>query len=72
MTVVPAVMALLGDRAWAIPPWLDRLLPNFDIEGEGVADQAPAAPAAAADGDGDGGPPEQRPAPADRSREKVG
>ncbi|WGD37470.1 MMPL family transporter [Lysinibacter sp. HNR] len=36
MTLVPAVLALLGDRAWWIPRWLDRLLPSFDIEGEGV------------------------------------
>jgi membrane protein YdfJ len=37
MTLVPAVMALLGDRAWSLPPWLDRHLPNLDIEGEGVS-----------------------------------
>ena len=34
MTVVPAVMALLGRRAWALPTWLDRVLPNMDVEGE--------------------------------------
>jgi RND superfamily putative drug exporter len=33
MTLVPAVMSLLGDRAWAIPRWLDRLLPDLDVEG---------------------------------------
>ncbi|NHC13103.1 MMPL family transporter [Motilibacter deserti] len=33
MTIVPAVMALLGTRAWWLPRWLDRLLPNVDIEG---------------------------------------
>jgi uncharacterized membrane protein YdfJ with MMPL/SSD domain len=37
MTLVPAVMALLGDRAWSLPPWLDRHLPNLDVEGEGVS-----------------------------------
>ncbi|MEU1971166.1 MMPL family transporter [Microbacterium sp. NPDC019599] len=36
MTLVPAVMALLGDKAWWIPRWLDRALPHFDIEGEAV------------------------------------
>ena len=36
MTLVPAVMALLGERAWRIPRWLDRRLPHFDIEGEAV------------------------------------
>ncbi|WP_420037783.1 MMPL family transporter [Streptomyces sp. cg28] len=34
MTIVPAVMALLGRRAWALPGRLDRLLPNVDVEGE--------------------------------------
>ncbi|GAA1682607.1 MMPL family transporter [Microbacterium lacus] len=36
MTLVPAVMALLGDKAWWMPRWLDRILPHFDIEGEAV------------------------------------
>jgi RND superfamily putative drug exporter len=34
MTIVPAVMALLGRGAWYLPRWLDRILPNVDIEGE--------------------------------------
>ncbi|MFC8078573.1 MMPL family transporter [Streptomyces sp. NPDC057307] len=34
MTIVPAVMALLGHRAWALPSRLDRLLPDMDVEGE--------------------------------------
>jgi RND superfamily putative drug exporter len=34
MTIVPAVMSLLGDRAWWLPRWLARVLPNVDIEGE--------------------------------------
>ncbi|MFJ5307265.1 MMPL family transporter [Streptomyces sp. NPDC088350] len=34
MTIVPAVMALLGHRAWALPGRLDRILPNVDVEGE--------------------------------------
>ncbi len=33
MTFGPAVMSLLGDRAWRLPSWLDRILPNVDIEG---------------------------------------
>ncbi|MFF0229509.1 MMPL family transporter [Micromonospora sp. NPDC005252] len=36
MTIVPAVMSLLGDRAWWLPRWLSRALPNVDIEGEGL------------------------------------
>ncbi|MCU8593382.1 MMPL family transporter [Streptomyces sp. A13(2022)] len=34
MAIVPAVLALLGTRAWWLPKWLDRLLPNVDVEGE--------------------------------------
>ena len=30
---VPAVMTLLGDKAWYLPKWLDRVLPDFDVEG---------------------------------------
>ncbi|AYY14195.1 MMPL family transporter [Actinobacteria bacterium YIM 96077] len=34
MTIVPAVLALVGSRAWWLPRWLDRILPNVDVEGE--------------------------------------
>jgi RND superfamily putative drug exporter len=33
MVVAPAVMALLGDRAWGLPAWLDRVLPRISLEG---------------------------------------
>ncbi|WP_394278313.1 MMPL family transporter [Microbacterium sp.] len=36
MTLVPAVMALLGEKAWWMPRWLERILPAVDIEGEAV------------------------------------
>jgi len=36
MTLIPAVMHLLGDKAWYLPKWLDRILPNVDVEGEGL------------------------------------
>ncbi len=36
MMLVPAVLALLGDRAWWLPGWLDRRLPELDIEGAGI------------------------------------
>ena len=32
MVLVPAIMQMLGDRAWYMPRWLDRLLPNLTIE----------------------------------------
>ncbi|MET1017357.1 MAG: MMPL family transporter [Leifsonia flava] len=34
MTLVPAAMALAGRAAWWLPKWLDRILPDVDIEGE--------------------------------------
>ena len=34
MTLVPAVMAMFGDKAWWLPRWLDRLIPTLDVEGE--------------------------------------
>lgn len=36
MTLVPAVLQLLGDKAWWMPRWLDRILPSFDVEGDGL------------------------------------
>jgi putative drug exporter of the RND superfamily len=45
MAIVPAVLALLGDKAWWLPKWLDRILPRVDVEGEaltrGAADPEP-------------------------------
>ncbi|MGW5422324.1 MMPL family transporter [Streptomyces sp. NPDC003943] len=37
MAIVPAVLALLGHKAWWLPKWLARVLPNVDVEGEGLA-----------------------------------
>ncbi|MFI2368493.1 MMPL family transporter [Streptomyces sp. NPDC018833] len=34
MAIVPAVLALLGHKAWWLPRWLDRVLPDVDVEGE--------------------------------------
>ncbi|MFI1764247.1 MMPL family transporter [Streptomyces sp. NPDC020800] len=42
MAIVPAVLALLGDKAWWLPKWLDRALPNVDVEGEGLRTQSSA------------------------------
>lgn len=40
MTLVPAVMTLLGHHAWALPAWLASRLPHLDIEGEAMAKRA--------------------------------
>jgi putative drug exporter of the RND superfamily len=39
MLLVPATMELLGDKNWWLPRWLDRILPNLDVEGH--ADPVP-------------------------------
>jgi RND superfamily putative drug exporter len=33
MLLVPSTMELLGDRNWWLPRWLDRILPDVDVEG---------------------------------------
>ncbi|MFD4031601.1 MMPL family transporter [Streptomyces sp. NPDC058637] len=49
MAIVPAVLALLGKRAWWLPRRLDRALPNVDVEGEGLRTE----PAAGGPADGE-------------------
>ncbi|MEV6142320.1 MMPL family transporter [Streptomyces sp. NPDC051992] len=43
MTIVPAVLALLGDRAWWLPKWLAKAVPEVDVEGEKLNHAGPAA-----------------------------
>jgi RND superfamily putative drug exporter len=62
MLLVPATMELLGDRNWWMPRWLDRLLPQLNVEGTGhlqevdeevrvpvTADQLPSDPSPSLD-----------------------
>ncbi len=52
MVLIPSVLYLLGEKAWWLPAWLDRILPNVDVEGESLErDSAPVH--VGADGDGD-------------------
>lgn len=57
MTLTPAVMHLLGEKAWYIPRWLDRILPDVDVEGaklDAAGDASPKErPATADDGASD-------------------
>ena len=41
MVILPALMHLLGDRAWWLPGWLDRLIPNVDVEGAALERKHP-------------------------------
>lgn len=43
MTVIPAAMYLLGDKAWWMPKWLDRILPDVDVEGAKLRQPGPTA-----------------------------
>jgi RND superfamily putative drug exporter len=42
MTIVPAVLSLLGRSAWWLPRWLDRALPDVDVEGRQLSRQLAA------------------------------
>ncbi|MCQ9183740.1 MMPL family transporter [Streptomyces sp. IBSBF 2953] len=53
MAIVPAVLALLGKKAWWLPKWLDRVLPDVDVEGEGLRTRDDATGAKDADPDED-------------------
>ena len=56
MVVAPAVMTLLGDRAWTLPAWLDRVLPRISLEGDLGTDSTARAGRARAQGHGPGPP----------------
>jgi RND superfamily putative drug exporter len=43
MTVVPALMHLIGRRNWAIPSWLDQALPHVSVENPGTDSPAHTA-----------------------------
>ncbi len=62
MVLVPSVMSLLGERAWWIPRWLDRVLPNLQLEGPPTPGQPP---------DRDARLPQPRPADSEPDRTDV-
>lgn len=41
LVIAPAVVMLLGDKAWWLPAWLDRILPNVSLEGHLVKNEDP-------------------------------
>jgi RND superfamily putative drug exporter len=41
LVIAPAVVTLLGDKAWWMPRWLDRIIPNVSLEGHLVANKDP-------------------------------
>jgi len=62
MVVVPATMTLLGERNWWLPHWLDRVLPNVDVEGTiDLTDRTPQPSKAASVPISHSRPPEEAP-----------
>jgi len=43
LLIIPSVMHLLGDAAWWMPKWLDRILPDADVEGASLERSHPGA-----------------------------
>jgi RND superfamily putative drug exporter len=41
MTLVPAFLTLMGEKAWYMPRWLDRILPDVTIEPPGEREASP-------------------------------
>jgi RND superfamily putative drug exporter len=41
LLIMPALMTLAGDWAWWLPRWLDRLIPNVDVEGASLERRHP-------------------------------
>ncbi|WP_199043892.1 MMPL family transporter [Glycomyces salinus] len=41
MLIIPALMHLAGDKAWWLPKWLDRILPDVDVEGAALERRHP-------------------------------
>ena len=53
MLLIPAVMHLAGDKTWWLPRWLERILPDIDVEGAKLERRHPhAEPETVADADG--------------------
>jgi len=51
MLLVPATMELLGARNWWLPKWLDRVLPQIDVEGHHHTGAVPVTGGPIAGGD---------------------
>ncbi|MFW2513842.1 MMPL family transporter [Demequina sp. SO4-13] len=49
MVIVPALIHVAGERAWWLPAWLDRILPNVDVEGSALERSHPVTASGTAD-----------------------
>ncbi|MDR2257413.1 MAG: MMPL family transporter [Arthrobacter sp.] len=56
LVIIPALMTILGKSAWWLPRWLDKILPNVDVEGAGLEARHPRpAQPAEEEGSAEGG-----------------
>ena len=44
MLIMPAVLHLAGDKAWWLPSWIDRVMPDVDVEGAKLERRHPGVP----------------------------
>ncbi|GLI27204.1 hypothetical protein ARHIZOSPH14_14460 [Agromyces rhizosphaerae] len=60
MLLMPAIMHLLGRSAWWLPKWLDRIIPNVDVEGAALERRhhADGSPSNEDEGEGEADAPE--------------
>lgn len=45
MLLLPALMHLVGEGAWWLPAWLEKILPNVDVEGAELREHSVTEPA---------------------------
>ncbi len=45
LIIAPAVVLLLGEKAWWLPAWLDKIIPNVSLEGHAIEATEPRGPA---------------------------
>jgi RND superfamily putative drug exporter len=43
MLLIPAIMTVLGKSAWWLPRWIDKILPDVDVEGQRLLGEKPSA-----------------------------
>jgi putative drug exporter of the RND superfamily len=41
LVIMPALLVLMGNAAWWFPAWLDRVLPDLDVEGHALDETGP-------------------------------
>ena len=53
LVLIPSLLYIMGEKAWWLPAWLDKILPNVDVEGDKLNQVLAAEAKAKADEDRD-------------------